>query len=378
LIKIVHVITGLGGGGAERMLVRVATKSDRKHFETLVVSMTDDGVQGSALREHGVRVVALGMQRGVPDIRGLIRLRRLLVRERPNIVQTWLYHADLLGLIAAKLAGVSIIGWNVRCSKMEMQHYRRLTPIVRGTLSIASRFASFVIVNSLSGKAFHESLGYRPSRWELIYNGFDLDEFRPDPEARVSVRRELGAPQDAKLIGMTARFDPMKDFTTFFRAAAIMNKDAPETHYLLAGPGVDPENGSLSACIHEELKGRVHLLGFRSDVRRLTAACDVFTLVSRGEGFPNVVGEAMSCGVPCVATDVGDVAFLIGQTGRVVPVEDASGLAAAWRKILDLNIADRNALGWQARQRIREHFDLKAIVGRYEQTYLNMVMSNAI
>jgi len=377
VIKIVHVITGLGGGGAERMLVRVATHSNRERFETIVVSLTDEGVQASALREHGVRVVALGMKRGIPDVRGLVRLRRFLANERPDVVQTWLYHADLLGLLAGKLAGVRVIGWNIRCSQMNLQNYAGLTRVVRWMLPMASRFVSFAIVNSASGKALHEAMGFRPSRWELIHNGFDLEEFRPDSLARASVREELGLPASAKLVGMMARFDPMKDFETFFAAASALSKKAPEVHYLLAGSDVDSANRELAGLMDSELAGKVHLLGYRSDVPRLVAACDVFTLVSHGEGFPNVVGEAMSCGVPCVSTDVGDAAFLIEQTGRIVPPRDAAALASAWYEILHLSCDERKRLGLAARQRIQNDFALEPIVRRYEQTYANMVNANA-
>jgi glycosyltransferase involved in cell wall biosynthesis len=377
MIKIVHVITALGSGGAESMLVRVATQGDHKAFEHLVVSLTDEGMQGSILRQHGVRVVALGMKRGVPDIRGLLRLRRLLAQEKPQVVQTWLYHADLLGLVAGKLAGISVIGWNIRCSNMELQHFARLTRAVRGTLALCSRFASFAIVNSVAGKEYHERLGFHPRRWELIFNGFDLNEFRPDAEARGAVRAELGVRDDAKLVGMMARFDPMKDFATFFEAAAIVSRTSPETHFVLAGSGIDNANNTLRTLIESANLDNVHLLGFRSDVKRLMAACDVFTLSSHGEGFPNVVGEAMSCGVPCVVTDVGDSAFVVGETGRIVPLRDPNALAAAWKELLSLDLRDRQALGSRARERIHENFDLRSMVARYEKTYAAFVEAHA-
>ena len=370
-MKVLHVITGLGAGGAERMLTRIVTRGDRARFEHVVVSLTDEGVQGPVLADQGIRVVALGMSRGVPDLRGLLRLRRLIAAERPAVIQTWLYHADLLGLVAGRLAGNRAVAWNLRCSNMQLEHYSRLTRIVRRFLVFFSRFVPLVMVNSVAGRGFHEELGYRPRRWETIFNGFDMHEFRPDAAGRASVRAELGASADTPVIGMLARFDAMKDFATFFRAAQKLRNDFPHVHFLLAGQGVDAANAVLveqSAALRN-----VHLLGFRSDVRALLSACDIFSLVSLSEGFPNVIGEAMACGVPCVATDAGDTTILIGDTGRVVPVGDADALAAAWRALLEMSAADRAALGAAARARIGRDFDLRSIVSRYESTYEGLV-----
>lgn len=366
-MKIVHVIWGLGGGGAERFLARLVTSPSRR-FEHVVISLTDDSVHGQVVKQQGVELIALGIKRGVPDPRVFVRLYRALVREKPDVVQTWMYHSDLAGFIAGKLAGAPVIAWNIRCTDMELQHHRRSTLVTRTLARFLSPMVDFAIVNSIAGKEFHEKLGFRPRRWEVIFNGFDTAAFRPDAEARTAVRRELGISEDTKVIAMAARFDPMKDHATFFRAASMLPQR--DTHFLLAGLGMEPGNEALQRLIGDDVRGRVHLAGFRNDVQRLLAASDIFSLSSAyGEGFPNAIGEAMSCGLPSVATNVGDSAHVIGDTGRVVPPRDPAALAAAWSGLLSLDNDARRALGERARQRIQREFDLDAIVNRYESIY---------
>lgn len=367
MIKIVHVITDLGAGGAQQMLVRIATGADRTRFEHVVVSLVDDDVYGACLREAGIRVKTLGMKRGIGDLLLMNRLRRFLREERPDIVQTWLYHADLVGLIAGRLAGIRTIGWNVRCSDMHLEHYRLATRIVRWTLARCSRLPSFVVSNSYAGQAFHERIGYRPRRWKTIANGFDLNVYKPQPDTRAAVRRSLGISEDVIAIGIFARFDAMKDHETFVRAAG-MTKDV---QFLMAGSDVDANNATLRRWIDEAgIADRTHLLGFRTDVPRLLNACDVVVLSSAfGEGFPNVLGEAMSSGVPCVATDVGDSALVIGDTGRIVAPRDPDALSAAMRELASLGHAGLRALGARARERIRQQFDISSIVRQYESMY---------
>ena len=224
------------------------------------------------------------------------------------------------------------------------------------------------MVNSEAGRAAHLRLGYRPRRWEVIPNGFDTALFRPDPKSRAAMRRALGIPGKAPLIGMLARFDPMKDHATFLAAAAHLAAERPDIHFLVAGRGVIPENSALAAG--PALAGRLHLLGERPDAPCLLAALDIATLTSAfGEGFPNVIGEAMACAVPPVATDVGDAKLLIGATGRVVPPRNPVALAAAWDEILALNPGHRAAMGAAARERIVGNYSLQAVIERYSALY---------
>ena len=365
MTTIVHLITGLEIGGAERMLTRLAAGSDRERFTTLVVSMTDAGKMGPLLIGAGIAVEALGMRRGLADPSGLARLLKILRRERPQVLQTWLYHADLLGLTARWLGQAPGLVWNVRCSEFVG------SKAVRLALSRLSSMPDAVIVNSLAGQRFHQSLGYRPKRWEHIPNGIDTSELRPDEAARRRLRAALGIEEDMIAIGLPARYHPMKDHTTFLAAAAKLAQRRPEVVFALVGAGIEPGNRELTEAIAAHgLEHRVRLLGERQDMRAVYPGFDIAASSSAfGEGWPNVIGEAMSCGVPCVATDSGDSADILGPTGLVVPPRNPPALAAAWERLAALGPDERRRLGAEARERIVRHYDLAAVIGCYEALY---------
>ena len=227
-----------------------------------------------------------------------------------------------------------------------------------------------VLVNSEAGRLRHHALGYRPKRWQVIANGFDVGHYHPDPATGRQVRAELGVPDDALVVGLIARFDPMKDHAGFLDAAGRVARRHPRVRFVLAGRQVCPENPAFAAAVAGSLAGRVSLLGERGDIARLMAAFDICCLSSAfGEGFPNVIGEAMACGVPCVATDVGDAGRIIGDTGRVVPPGNPAALAEALDDILELSPEARGQLGALARQRIVDEFSIDGIALQYVDVY---------
>jgi glycosyltransferase involved in cell wall biosynthesis len=366
--KILHLITGLETGGAEGTLARLVSGIDQARFASVVVSMTDLGSIGRQMIAAGIPLETLGIRRGAADPRGLLRLIRILRRHRPAILQTWLYHADLLGLAAARLGYAPHLLWNIRCTQSVG------AGAVRGILRRCSRLPRAVIVNSLAGRRYHERLGYRPRRWEYVPNGFDTAAFKPEPAARRRLRSALGIDDDAVVIGLSARWHPMKDHATFFAAAARLATRHPQLVLVLAGAGIDDANRELAQTIarHGPLPP-LKLLGERADMNALYPAFDIATLTSAfGEGFPNVLGEAMACGLPCVATDSGDAAAIIGPTGEVVPPGDASALAAAWERLATAGPEARRRRGAGARARIVEHYGLTAMVRRYEALYRDL------
>jgi glycosyltransferase involved in cell wall biosynthesis len=226
-----------------------------------------------------------------------------------------------------------------------------------------------------SSRQTHAAIGYDQEKMVVISNGFDIARFLPDVGARTSVRTELGLSPDTLLIGLCARFNPQKDHETFIRAAGLLSRKMPQVHFLLWGDYVDVANDRLTGWIAtENLKGRTHLLGMRPDSPRLAAALDVSTLSSSyGEAFPLVVGEAMSCAVPCVVTDVGDAAHIVGETGRSVPPSSPEALAAAWVELLSLPADERRALGNEARKRIENLFSLEKMGEAYAQLYRDII-----
>ena len=212
--------------------------------------------------------------------------------------------------------------------------------------------------------------GFAAEKLVIIPNGFDLDRFRPDPAARDQVRRQLGLAPDTPLVGLVARYDPMKDHATFLHAAALLARERAEVHFVLCGERVDGGNAALVAqVVSLGLTQRCHLLGPRRDVPRIDAALDVAASSSISEAFPLAVGEAMCCGVPCAVTDVGDCGLIVGPTGRVVPPKDTAALANAWCELLALAPAERSALGLSARRRIQERYSIDAVSERYADLY---------
>ena len=365
MITVLHLITGLETGGAERMLVHLAGCTDRQRFRSVVVSMTSPGTMGPLIEAAGVPLRSLDLRRGLPDPRAILRLAGILREFRPDVLQTWLYHADLLGLIARRLGLVRHLVWGLQSSE------RGDLPILRRILAWSSSAPDAVVTASRAGKPSHESIGYRPRRWVHIPNAVDTAALRPDADARRRGRGMLGIAEDAVAILLPARYHPMKGHGNFLAAAARLASAYPKLLFAMAGAGTDPSNLDLAAAVAAHgLAQRALLLGDRRDIETLYPAFDIVTLSSAfGEALPMVLCEAMACGVPCIATDSGDAALVIGEAGIIVSPRDPAALAAGWAQLIALGDEGRAALGARARARIVEHYDLDRVVPRFEALY---------
>ena len=376
-IRILHLITDLYLGGAELMLYKLVSRMDRSAFEIEVGSLTEPGVVGDKIRALDLPLGSLGMRRGLPNPLGLARLVRKLRRNPPDLIQTWMYHADLVGGLAAWLAGGRVpVVWGIRNSTLEPGKSKRSTIWTAQLCArLSRRLTTGIVCCSKAAWQVHEKWGYTTERIEIIPNGFDLQTLKPDPDARQSVGHELNLAPDALLIGLVARFDPQKDHATFIQAAGKLASRFPQVQFLLCGGEVTPDNPVLRQWIVQAgIESRCHLLGPRDDIPRLTAALDVATLSSSyGEAFPNAVGEAMACGVPCVVTDVGDSKEIVGETGKVIPVKDPEALAEAWGQLIDLGEEGRRGIGAAARRRMEQNFDLDRIARTYEAFYRDVL-----
>lgn len=370
--QIVHIITDLKPGGAETMLARLLAVIKGGDIQYHVISLTSDGKIGELLRAEDIPVSILGFDPQNPDPLLFIKLVNLLRHLKPDGVHTWLYHADLLGGLAARLAGNIPVIWALHNSTLDSTSSKRRTLRVVRLCAWLSHFVPKKITYcSTVSRDLHIQLGYKAEKMVFIPNGFDLDVFQPNADARLSVRAELGLSPETPLIGFMARFDPQKDLNNFIQAAALLNQQMPEVRFLLAGMGIQNENAVLAQWLDQsKMRGIIHLLGRRDDVPRLTAALDLATVSSAyGEAFPLVIGEAMSCEVPCVATDVGDSRWIIADTGRVVPPRDPQALAAAWYALLSLPASERRALGRKARQIIADHYSISVSAERHQNLY---------
>ncbi len=371
--RIAFVVTGLHGGGAETMLYRLLGALDGERFEPSVFSLMDEGRLGPAIAALGVSVRTAGLKARRPNPGAFLRLIKLLRDFRPDIIQGWMYHGNLAAQLARLWIRVPIC-WCIQHSFSTFADEKPLTRLTIRATAWLSRFAAKIVFVSHASRSQHERLGYAAERGSVIPNGVDPAIFQPSAEARQSVRAELGLPAEAPLIGLIGRYHPQKDHATFLRAAAALARSWPAAHFLLAGAHVEPGNPALEKLVRElDLGSRIHLLGERTDMPRVTAALDLATSSSCfGEALSLAITEAMACAVPCVVTDVGDSALLVDQTGAAVPPRDAEALAAGWARLLAVGEAGRRELGEAARRRVEEHYSVRSIVRRYEDLYAEL------
>jgi glycosyltransferase involved in cell wall biosynthesis len=370
-LRITHIITGLSAHGAETMLYRFLSASNLQEYQHEVISLTDRGAMAGKIESLGVPVRVLGMRPGVPNPIALMRLAGMLRESRPQLVQTWMYHADLLGGLAARLAGDMPVVWGIHHTRVDWRETKFLTVLtVRICAWLSRRLPAGIVCCSKASEEAHVELGYAQAKMRVIPNGIDIQEFRPDLDAGLALRKALGIPTEAPVIGLAARFHPHKDHSTFFQAAGILHKEFPEVHFILCGDGVARENSEIAAQVDAAgLRRNCHLLGAQSDMRGVYAAWDIATNSSLSEAFPLAVGEAMACEVPCVVTQVGDCPTIIGDTGRVVPPQRPELMAKAWRELLESGAEIRQKLGTAARERVVKHYSLPALVEQYQALY---------
>jgi len=366
-----HLISGLLHGGAETVLLRLVTAPGGSARHT-VVSMRGEGVLGARLRQGGVEVIDLEMQGVAGSSRGLLRLWRLLRRRRPDVVQTWMYHADLIGGLVAHLAGIRAVSWGVRNSGVDLGQSSRSSRITAWVCARVSGWVPGVIV-ACARKAVqvHQRWGYRADRMLVVPNGYDLALWHPDAAQGAGLRAEWGVPADAILLGSVARWNPLKDHQNLLAALALCVRTQPDLRCALIGLGMSRDNAELVALArHYGVLDHLLFLGRHDDVPALMRALDVHVLSSKAEGFPNVVCEAMASGVACVVTDVGDAADIVAGHGWVAPPRDAAGLAdAIGQAILAVRSPQWPARRDAARASVAQRYSLQAMVDRYETVW---------
>ena len=374
-MKVLHIIIGLNVGGAELMLKRlIESHQGNPNYRHSVISLTLVGKVGEQLQEMGFEVRTLGMRSPLDIPYVLWQLARMIRRERPDIVQTWMYHADLLGGLAARLAGNRHVIWGVRGSAIP-QRGLSATRLVIGLCSWSSRFLPTVIVCcGESARVAHAEKGYDQSKLAVIPNGYELTHFNRNPILRQQTRAAFGFSDNDVVVGIVGRFDPLKDYKNFVHAAAVVAARVNQVKFLMIGRDITSTNILLKGWIDES--GFTHkfvLTGERSDVPECLAAMDVFCLSSSNEGFPNVVCEAMAMNVPCVVTDAGDAAEIVSDTGIVVAPRDSAALAGALQTMISKGAAERSRLGELARRRIEKNYSIEIASTRFENLY-NQVM----
>ncbi len=373
-MKITHIITGLNTGGAEMVLYKLLLSMDRNEFIPEVISLTDVGAMGKKIEGLDVPVRALGMRRGIPNPLMVLKLAGWLRRSKPDVIQTWMYHADLVGGLAAKIAGGIPVSWGIHHSNLDPQHSKRLTILTAKLCAWLSHWLPTKIVSVSNGaRKVHEAIGYAVDKMIVIPNGIDTVLFKPDASARLSVRNELALPKDTLIIGLVARFDPQKDHRSFIKAAEKFCIDHQNAHFLLCGNGINWDNEKLAVWIYNAgLRHCFHLLGLRDDIPRLTSALDIASSSSFGESFSLTIGEAMACGVPCVTTDIEGPVSLLGGNGWVVPINDSRAMCQAWQEIFRMSEESVKKRLDAARERIRNNFSIKIMAKKYQHLFIKL------
>ncbi len=361
-MKIIFLIRSLEVGGAEHQMAMLSSKLAESGFDVKVLVFYQKGAFQEMLQKAHVQVLTLNKKSRWDLLGPLVRLFKICKQEKPDIVYSFLPVANLLAIaLHYCLPKIKAI-WGVRASNMELKHYDWLSRLVSKIESMLSHYANAIIVNSYRGQTEMQRLGFKNKSMMVIPNGINVEKFSPDTSKREKIRKEWQVKESEYLIGHVARLDPMKDHETFCKAAALLSKRLDNVRFVCIGEGSYTYLENLKALASRlGLQDKLIWAGMRKDVEDVYNAFDLFCSSSAfGEGFSNVLGEAMSMGIPCVATDVGDAAFILGDMGYVVPARDAKALAEACYKALTLKNISRDGI----RNRVVENFSLATMVER--------------
>ena len=375
-MKIVHIITGLGDGGAELTLFKICKyDTANKHF---VISLKDKGKYFSLLSKLGIKVYCLNMN--FFSIYKFFSLIKIIGSLKPNIVQTWLVHADFLGGIAARLAGIKNIIWNIRYSNIEIRKSKLTTILIIKILSKLSYVIPLlIIIVSKRAKKIYEIKGYDKKKLRFIPNGFDLSILKVDKIQKSNFLKKINIKKNIPIVGNVARYDPQKDHLNLLNALSLIRSKNIDFFCVLVGSNVDQKNINLVSKIKKlRLSNYVKLLGRNDNISQVMNGLDIHVLAScYGEGFPNVIAESMACGTPCITTDVGDSAFIVGKTGWVVPPKNPIKLSKAIEKALD----EMGTTKWKkrcnkARLVIKEKFSINKMLKSYNKVWIKVYKNN--
>ena len=378
-LHVLHLITGLGLGGAETSLFRLVRALQGQDIDSTIVSLLPDGALREEFCSLGVPVSDLGMTSIRSAFPVLWRFRSHVVARRPDIVQTWMYHADLVGSLG-RLTGLrQPLVWNVRHTDLSGPTTRSRTRLVARACAVLSHSApSAIVACSEESRDAHVAFGYSSSAFTVIHNGYDTTEFVPCPTSRRDVRNELGIGPEDVVVGYCSRWHPDKDVPTFLRAASIATSHDPGIRFVVWGEGLSRDNRELAEFVDTlSPHPRIHCLGTRKDVPRLMNGVDLGTLSSVTEGFPNTIAEFMACGIQCVATDVGATARVLADTGVLVRPSDPNALATAWLTMLRWPRSRRQRAAESARRHIVDNFGMSGTAKAYSELWTGVVAKDA-
>jgi len=369
--KIVHIITGLNNGGAEAVLYRLCTNDNENQHA--VISLMGLGKYGPLLTDKGIDVYTLDMPQGKVTFSGLLKLYRLIKEQKPDVVQTWMYHADFIGGVIARLAGIKNVFWNIRHSTLEEGLSSKSTIYIAKLCAVLSNFVPKAIICCANNAVkVHADLGYNKKKMNVIGNGYELDSLTINQTQGDAVKYELGLAGVPCVLGMVGRYDPQKDHLNLLESLNLLRNSEIDFKCLLVGKDLNDNNTVLMGQINQlNLSDNILLLDQRSDIPSVMNALDVHVLSSNSEAFPNVLAEAMACGTPCVTTDVGDAALIVGNTGWVVKPRSPVLLAKAIEEACHESV---NPEAWYARklaarEKVVKNHSIENMISKYHRVW---------
>lgn len=363
--RVVHLIVGLGLGGAETMLYQVLRYRSQSAPQYRVISLGASRYFEGPIRDLGIDVVELPFAQ--KPIRAFFRL--VLELRNADTLCCWMYHANLIGFYAGKLAGVRRIVWSIRHSNLDERSNTQRTLAINRHCAKLSRAVQVIAYNGKRAREVHEEVGYCKEKGVVLDNGCDCERFHPSTKTVTDVRSELGIPDDSITVLSVTRYHPIKDVPNFIEAFSRAKQTAPQLVAIMCGSGIDGDNHELvSLCAKSGLlvNRDIYLLGVRQDVERLMAAADLYVLHSAGEAFPNTLIQAMACGCLCVSTDVGDARIVLESDDQIVASKDPIQLSTKMVELLGLEESKKCCLRNKARNRVRECYSIERVVEEYE------------
>lgn len=372
MIRILHITSGLNLGGAETTLFKICINSDKSLFEHIVISLTDSGYYYKNLTKNNIKVYTINFKKNIFDLLKFIKLIILIKRLKPSIVQTWMYHADIIGSIATRFVLNIPIVWNIRHGSIQNKFSSRIFLLL---LSFFSKiYPSEIISCSIKGAKFHIDHGYQAKKISIINNGFDTNHFHKILPLKHKLTDELNIPRSSYIVLYPARFHDQKNHSMFIKAASKVIKTMPNVFFILCGKNINYSNKGLMKLLkYKKVKKNFLLLDIQSDMRKIYSSANLTCLTSSyGEAFPNIIAESMACEVPCFSTPVGDAPFIIGDSKYIVDFDDYKKLSELIIEFLSKSENERSKIGNLFREKIKKNYDIDKLINNYEKIYFKL------
>lgn len=374
-MRILHIINSMDVGGTEKSLLKILKNDCWCDDEMMIVVLRGEGKLSNSFRSAGYQILHVNLRRSPFAFLRLFRVLREILKFKPDIVQGWLYHSDLVAGILGLFLKTPVF-WSIRQSNVSAKHNKLFTYIlIRLCAMLSNKLPKLVISNSAKAKISHTKIGYKERDIIVIPNGFEIRGINNKKIRRNCLRQEKNLPKDSKLVGMIGRFNSQKNHIGFLNAAKIILEKMPDVHFVFAGEGVDDKNQAIKLQLENMNlpRNRFVFLGCRDDVQAIMEELDILALPSHGESFPTVVGEAMLKGTPCVATNVGDCIEIIGDSGKIVDVDDMKRFAEETINLLRLRKGELSMLGLKAQKRIEALYNINSTAKLYRNVYSEFV-----